>query len=46
MNISNIIIFNKLKRYREHVDKEIFILPEGRDIDLIKKVIEFVNSKK
>ena len=54
MNISKIIIFNKLKRYREHVDKEIFILPEGRDIeyfkDLIKKVIEFViiknNSKK
>lgn len=54
MNISKIIIFNKLKRYREHVDKEIFILPEGKDIeyfkDLIKKVIEFViiknNSKK
>lgn len=49
MNISKIIIFNKLKRYREHVDKEIFILPEGRDIeyfkDLIKKVIEFVIIK-
>ena len=49
MNISKIIIFNKLKRYREHLDKEIFILPEGRDIeyfkDLIKKVIEFVIIK-
>ena len=49
MNISKIIIFNKLKRYREHLDKEIFILPEGKDIeyfkDLIKKVIEFVIIK-
>ena len=49
LNISKIIIFNKLKRYREHLDKEIFILPEGRDIeyfkDLIKKVIEFVIIK-
>jgi hypothetical protein len=49
MNISKIIIFNKLKKYREHIDKEIFILPKERDIeyfkDLIKKVIEFVKIK-
>ena len=49
MNISKIIIFNKLKKYREHIDKEIFILPNERDIeyfkDLIKKVIEFVKIK-
>jgi len=49
MNISKIIIFNKLKKYREHIDKEIFILPKERDVeyfkDLIKKVIEFVKIK-
>jgi hypothetical protein len=49
MNISKIIIFNKLKKYREHIHKEIFILPNERDIeyfkDLIKKVIEFVKIK-
>jgi len=43
------LVFQKLKEYREQANRERFILPEDKDVDLfideIKKSIEFISNK-
>ena len=42
-------MLTKLKEYREQANRERFILPEDKDVDLfideIKKSIEFISNK-
>ena len=49
MKIVENLVFQKLKEYREQANRERFILPEDKDVDLfideIKKSIEFISNK-
>jgi hypothetical protein len=49
MSLSEILIMNKLGKYREQANRERFILPEDKDtsffISEINTAIEFINSK-
>lgn len=46
MNLAEMMVFNKLRVYREQANRERFILPKDKDIeyfkDEIKKVIDFL----
>ena len=49
MKIVENLVCQKLKEYREQANRERFILPEDKDVDLfideIKKSIEFISNK-
>ena len=49
MKIVESMVFQRLKDYREQANRERFVLPEGKEIDIfidaINKSIEFVSEK-